>query len=309
MIDLDLDQLAPEVAAILMARGTEPPPLQWHVKPSSIAKENLNAATDDTVLLKQQELADDSMAAAVRALLYLWGGWPGDANMFAQAAPDRERLCICALSERQAGHPDEAKKLFREVEPFPFYPTLMSYAVYAIGLGTDPPLRRLRGTLEMGQTWEPFAFIDLYEQARAGKLCGPAEHAVRQIQCREFELLLVHCYEQATGRSVPTTSSNVGAPRARPKPVRIRPQSMPSVSGAGGPKGNADTAKPGPPKPPRCPLDRQGPQFGVLCPKCQAVVVVPESRRGAKEKCQKCGTSFMVPHKQVSDTPSTTRKT
>ncbi|UCE60738.1 MAG: hypothetical protein JSU63_03100 [Phycisphaerales bacterium] len=56
MIDLDVSQLAPDIANLLMLRGADLPPLEWHCKPVQAAKDMLDRITDDTALFKRDPL-------------------------------------------------------------------------------------------------------------------------------------------------------------------------------------------------------------------------------------------------------------
>ena len=77
---------------------------------------------------------------------------------------------------------------------------LGAFAAGEIGLSVAPGLKRLRQVIAFGELWEPYAFGDVYEQACADQLDPAGERVVRRLQCREFELLLTHCLEAATGR-------------------------------------------------------------------------------------------------------------
>lgn len=92
MIKLDTSPSPTHIVTILMLRGAQLPPLQWHVNPNRNAKSELDGIADDKKLLDCDPLADEGMAAAVRALLYLWDGWPAECDMYSQAAPEKERL-------------------------------------------------------------------------------------------------------------------------------------------------------------------------------------------------------------------------
>jgi hypothetical protein len=79
-------------------------------------------------------------------------------------------------------------------------------------VGTHPvfePLRVEAARLAAGQTgqgaflaaqaaWDPFAFVDLCEQA--SRQNGPLEELCRQVQRAEWELLFDYCYRQAVER-------------------------------------------------------------------------------------------------------------
>lgn len=289
MIDVDTSKFAPDIINLLMLRSAAVPKLQWHSNPAPAAKDILDGTQDDKILFRRERLADEGMCAAVRALLYFWNGWPSESAMYAQAAPERERLFISAMLERQAGHPAESKSHLQGVEEHPIFAPLKDFAVETIGLSTDRVLERFKQTLKLGDSWEPYAYVDLYEQARAGKLCHPSEQTVRQVQRKEFELLFCHCHEQATGEQL-TSQSDAESPPPRKKPVakparrkNIRPPQTKSSNDQKSVEPRLPTLKKGPPR------------IGISCPKCQAVSILPESRRGSSERCAKCNTVFLVP--------------
>jgi len=292
MIALDVSCLAPDVANVLMLRGAELPPLQWHDKPNRAAKQMLLGIKTDAALLRQNPLANDAMGRAVRAALYLWNGWLEDCMACAQEAPSTEQYYFSALCERHSGRPNDCKTVMQQVDVHPIYAPLCAYAVEKMGLATDPPLKRIKGLLELGETWEPFAFVDLYEQARAGKLCSPTEQIVRSLQCREFELLFAHCYEVATGQKLPEEEVAGPAVRRRSKPrSRQRPHRSP-VRDSAAPNSKTDsTPNPG--------AKGKEPRVGIECPKCAYKMVFPESCRGSKNNCAKCGTVFIIPQRSM----------
>ncbi len=202
MIKLDTSQIPPRVAAVLMQRGAQLPPIQWHINPNQSGKRYLDESTDDKTLLGCDPLADDEMAAAVRALLFFWNGWPAESVMHAHLAPDKERGYIDALIKRQAGDSAASKDLLQKISEHPIYKPLGDYATEEIGLSVAPGLKRLREVIAFGELWEPYAYADVYEQARAGQLDPAGERVVRSLQCREFELLFAYCLEAATGRKL-----------------------------------------------------------------------------------------------------------
>lgn len=241
------------------------------------------------------------MAGAVRALLYLWSGFPADCKMYAQAAPPQIQLYLDAICERQAGRAAEAKELLSQVGEFDTYAELTAHAMEAIGIGSDKSLTRFKDTLELCEVWEPHAFVDLYEQGRAGALCHPAELVVRNLQCKEFDLLFVYCYEKATGRTIAQGCAEEVAPRrkvTRKPPARRRSTPPPPEQSKQPTQTDSDAATSLP-----TPLDRRAPRVGILCPKCRAMLVIPETKRGRMAECKKCGTTFLVPKKQASPAP------
>jgi hypothetical protein len=202
LISLDLSPLPPGVVTILMQRGIRLPPLQWHLNPNRPAERKLAEIVDDCELLGCDPLADAGMAAAVRALLYFWNGWPAEACQCAQTAPEKERTFVSALVARQAGEAAGSKSLFQKMNGHPIFKPLRDFAAGEIGLSVAPGLKRLRELIAFGELWEPYAFGDVYEETRAGKFDPAGERVVHSLQCREFELLLIHCLEAATGQEL-----------------------------------------------------------------------------------------------------------
>ena len=298
MFSFDTSKLASDIANVLLLRGSQMPPLQWHVNANKAAKEILEAKEDDTALFRGSPIVEESMAAAVRAMLYVWSGWPADCKMYAQAAPQQIQMFLEAICERQAGRPAEAKELLTRVGEFDTYGQLAAHAVETIGPGSDKSLTRFKGTLELCETWEPHAFVDLFEQARLGALCHPAERVTRNLQGKEFELLFVHCYETAIGGTIgQCCEKNEVARRniSRKTPARRRASPLQPIETTQPTQTNSDAATPLP-----TPLNQRAPRVGISCPKCQTVIVLPEKSRGRPTECKKCGTSFLVPKKQVS---------
>jgi hypothetical protein len=272
-----------------MLRGAQLPELCWQANPNRAAKSALDELADDNSLFDCDHLASPEMAAAARALLYFWNGWPAEATMYAQAAPERERAYLAALCARQAGDGAAAKSHLQQVEGHPIYPALAAYALKAIGMGVAPSLRRLRDVIAFGEQWEPRAFADVYEQARSGKLDPPGEKIVCSLQCREFELLLDLCVRAAVGekpkKARPAPTSPQARPAQRPVPRRHTPE-VPSD-----PKPARPSAKKKVVLKPIPALEG----VSVLCPKCGAALTFPEGKRGTPGRCSQCGASFLIP--------------
>jgi hypothetical protein len=215
MIELEISESAPEISKLLLARGTALPAVQWQHKPSSTAKKTLDAM-DDAQLFAPASLKNESMGAAVRALLYLWNGWIDESTMYAQGARPKESLFILALSERHRGRADGAKAFFRQLNDHPIYPSLVQTATELIGSSPDDDLNRFREILKLNGAWEPYAFIDIYEQARANETKITVGEFVRKMQRQEFTLLLGHCFQAATGGEV--------TKQVKAKPRKVAPR-------------------------------------------------------------------------------------
>lgn len=287
MIKLDTTGLPPYVVTCLMARGAQLPGLIWHEAPNRTAKRTLDEVGEDRLLLAQDPLPNEEMAAAVRALLYFWNGWPVESQMFAQLALERERLYIEALKMRQAGDPVRSKAILQQVGDHPIYPQLAAYAKEVINPQVATALKRLREIIQFAEQWEPYLFTDGYVQATSGKVDIASDQAVRGIQCREFELLFAHCYSAATGTKLGTVEA---APVARRRPVE-QPRPRRPIDMSSAPKATA--AKPPAEKAAAKPVSG----VAVVCPKCATPLEFPASARGLAAQCPECEARFLVPVK------------
>lgn len=61
---------------------------------------------------------------------------------------------------------------------------------------------RFREILKLNGAWQPFAFIDLYEQARVDDTKVTVGEFVRQMHRREFSPLFGHCYNAVTDEEI-----------------------------------------------------------------------------------------------------------
>ncbi len=283
MTGLDPSKLPADIANILMIRGASIPPLIWTKGPSRFAKETLDRLDDNAVLFGRTSIIDECAASAVRAMLYLWNGWIAEAQFFAQPANELEGTYILALVDRHAGNPDSSKALLRHVQEHTIHNSLKEYTIENIGLGVDKELKRFKGILEQNEAWESFAFVDLFEQGRAGKLCDATLKVVRAVQSREFELLFAHNYLQATGVEIPVTSQKQDEPRRKRPEVRKKPTPR------------SEPVRSSPPKAPPKPDRKESTTISVGCPKCNNVAKYPPDARGKGQQCRKCGTKFMIP--------------
>lgn len=201
MIEIEYSKAAPTIASLLQAKGTALLGVQWLDNQVASAKKTLDAS-DDAHLFAPSTLRDESMATAIRALLYLWNGWIDESSMYAQGARPKESLFILGLSERHHGNASQAKAFFLQLHDHPIYPSLAKIANELIATSPDESLKRFREILRLNGTWEPYVFIDIYEQARVDETKITIGDFVRQMQGQEFSLLFGHCYKAVTGEDI-----------------------------------------------------------------------------------------------------------
>lgn len=303
MLDLDISRLSPEIAKIVMLRGAESPSLQWFEHTNLGAKRTLDTIDDERLF--GGAMVDEGMAAAVRSLLYIWNGWLGECKMYAQAAPEQVRFHITAFCERMQGNINPAKEYFQKAGEPPVYADLHAHALKIIGPGAAPELHRFRKVLEQIQTWEPYAFCDLYAQSQSGQLGTSSVVAVTNLQNREFELLFVRCYQAATGIDFSKKPAKVvdksqpGTAKKR-KPVRPRTRSTSpqqqatrkrsSTKDERDKNAEADHSRPAP---------AAEAKLKVICPSCRSKLTFPVSARGAQFNCPDCRGKFLIPGKKT----------
>ena len=285
MLELINGAIAPEIKALLIQRGSGIPPLQWHSRPIQIAKNTLDQIGEDK-LFAPGRVKDEPMAAAVKALLYLWIGWPADCKMHLASAPQKEGLYLQAMCERQAGNMEAAKQLFQKMDGHPVYAPLASFALQDTDSGSDRVLARFFKMMELDKNWEAFLFADLYEQALAGKISDGGIQTMRRLLCKEAELLFRHCYGIAVEPPAkPTSAAPRNAQSQRKPTARSRPKR--TGAAAGRPKPSPEQASPSSAK--------AEPPIRVMCPKCRYLVQLPAMALGKVQKCLKCGAAYQVP--------------
>ncbi len=286
MVEIDLSKLATEVSNILMLRGTSLPPLCLADHPHTQAGDKIDEMADDK-LFGVAQISHADMAMAIRSLLFVRCGLLSEGSMFAMMAPKAEADFICGLVERNLGHKDRAKSHFQKVQEHPVYQTLHKEAMALLKSSMDKRLTRFHGILELHGDWEPYAFIDVYDEAMSGQMSSASEETVRKIQAIEFNALFLHCYQQLMGidakkAEIKHTSE---APRRRPVPTR-KPAPAPAPTPAATSKPAASDA---------APAKAPSSDVRVGCPKCKTIQTFDASQRGNKVQCTKCNVAFTVP--------------
>ncbi len=291
MLEINASTLAPKVAQAISLLGWGLPPLDWAPRANQAAKSLLEQA-EDQHLFTPQPVESEEMALAVRAMLYLWAGWPDECLMWSAAAPERERLYVQALAYRQQKKAHESKACLQPLTENPLeqlYESLAGLADQLILDSAEAPIKRFRDLIKLGQAWEAFAFTDLFEQARDGKFNHASEEIVRKLQWQEFNQLFHHCYRTATGVDItksdetlttrtdtPAWKKNLNTPRVRPVKIE-RPADADTATAKAAPKRQTPEK-----------IDDKPCGVRIKCPKCNHISVVPDSSRGKPVKCSRC---------------------
>ncbi|MFG0250743.1 MAG: hypothetical protein ACF8OB_17800 [Phycisphaeraceae bacterium JB051] len=288
MVEIDLSKLATEVSNILMLRGTSLPPLCLADHPHPQAGSKIDEMADDK-LFGVPQISNVDMAMAVRSLLFVRCGLLSEGSMFAMMAPKAEADFVCGIVERNLGHKDRAKSHFHKVEEHPVYQTLHKEAMVLLKSSMDKRLTRFHGILELHGDWEPYAFIDIYDEAQTGQMSSASEETVRKIQAIEFNALFLYCYQQLMGIDAKKVEvkQTTEAPRRRPVPTR-KPAPAPTPTPAA-PAASKEAA------PAKAPAKAPSNEVRVGCPKCKAIQTLEASQRGSKVQCTKCNVAFTVP--------------
>lgn len=205
MTELNYSIIAPEIAAILICRGSAVPPLSWSESPCKAAWDKLESLSDNDLLsgtlLKNKPLLD-----SLKALLFLRSGWLTECHQLAQMLPEQLQLYLSALVERHHGNTDKAKLNFQNLNGHPVYRRIASNAIKRYKTEGEQ-IQRFMSILEMNGNWEPYAFCDLMARALEGELNVSEKQCVCELQLDEFNCLFAYCYEDVTGMSIALNES------------------------------------------------------------------------------------------------------
>ncbi len=221
--------------------------------------------------------------------------------------PEPQRFYLAALCARQARRGDESQAAFRQLGDHPISAPLMAYALSILPPAVDAPLQRLRDTLQVEHRWDPILFADAWTAGSGGQLRPTGETILRQIQCREFELLLSWLYEQATGQKLghrrTAESDDASVLRARQRERRLKEMRRRREEAARRHQANTtgvrakakDHGDDSRSTSPAAPDARPPAGLRIRCPKCNGVLTVPLASRGKAARCGQCRAGFIVP--------------
>ena len=141
---------------------------------------------------------DSDAAASCAAGLWLWQDFLDESHTISQNIDTAEGSFWHGIMHRREGDFSNSKYWYRRVGEHPIYATLSAEVQ---GITRDEPAdkRIFALTRDGGQSWDPYAFVDLCESAHA----SPDDDALRKlavsIQRIEWRLLFDHCVRQARG--------------------------------------------------------------------------------------------------------------
>lgn len=142
--------------------------------PNLAVRAKLAALTPETAF---PSLSDRSMASGCISALWLYHDFLDESHTISQDIDTPTGSYWHGIMHRREPDGSNAKYWFRHVGQHPVFDLL---------------------TAEIGQRWDPFAFIDRCEACR-GK-GGEEEMTCRRIQLREWQVLFAWCFKQAANR-------------------------------------------------------------------------------------------------------------
>jgi hypothetical protein len=162
-------------------------------EPNEEARPGLQALQVETAFAPQP-VRDRDMAAACLAGLWLYHNFLDESHGLSQDLGTPTGSYWHGLMHRREPDFGNAAYWFRRVGRHPVFGPLRAAAAEAAAAREPEPAARF---LVEQREWDPFAFLDLCEQAVAGR--SKSEALCREVQQREWELLFDFCYRHAVG--------------------------------------------------------------------------------------------------------------
>lgn len=145
-------------------------------------------------LFAPRRVVDPAMARCCLAGLWLYHDFLDRSHELSQEIETTSGSYWHGIMHRREPDAGNAKYWFRRVGKHPVFAPLAEEArrLAADQIELHPEARFLLS----GADWDPFAFVDLCERARTGRL--PVASLCQAIQEREWQLLFAWCYGEAT---------------------------------------------------------------------------------------------------------------
>jgi hypothetical protein len=160
-------------------------------RPNNDLRQQLAALSPET-LVAPRSLADREMAMAAIAGLWLRHDFLDQSHRISQDLGSTTGSYWHGIMHRREPDYGNSKYWFRRVGSHPIFPQL---AVEARKLAAAEDSSAAAGF--DGSSWDPFAFVDLCQQAASGS--PELRSLCMAIQGREWELLFDYSYRQAIG--------------------------------------------------------------------------------------------------------------
>jgi hypothetical protein len=186
----ELNEFSSPVSQLLAAAPTCPlgPGSPVHERRGELAE------LSPSELVAPQPVTDQEMARAAIAGLWLRFNFLDESHTISQDLHSTTGSYWHAVMHRREPDYGNSKYWFQRVGTHPVFESLCAAARRLAGeIGTD---RRTRFLAEQAN-WDPFAFVDVCQQAARDSTLRPLCEAIQQV---EWELLFNDCYWRAMGK-------------------------------------------------------------------------------------------------------------
>lgn len=165
-------------------------------KPDVAAEPALRAMSIKT-LFDGRRMADEQMGKACLAGLWLLHNFLDESHTISQEIGSQTGSFWHGIMHRREPDPSNAKYWFRKVGEHPIFAPLQESAAQLAGeKRQEPDWDDAASFLVTQAEWDPFAWIDLCEQARVGQ--NGCKALCLEVQQLEWQLLFEFCFRQAT---------------------------------------------------------------------------------------------------------------
>lgn len=162
----------------------EPPQLGPGPRPGVRSIEDVRATLQRSLKNRASQAREDRL---IEAVVLLWHDHHDPAHFIVQDLEDADGSFVHGILHRREPDYGNAAYWFRRVGRHPGFATL---AERVATLPVDGADREFKQRLVAGGKWDPFAFIDACAEVTRGGERGPRGRFLREVQRREFEVLL-----------------------------------------------------------------------------------------------------------------------